>query len=241
MATTLETIRSEIRNITGTFPFFTGENEIGDNVIDQSIDQAINVYSRDFPRIIVESEVGDSGNYYPLSNLTSWEDDFSEIRQIDYDAGNRISSDEAPQFLSEDNGDWKYYRDATTRYFYLPNHSPDSDTTLLVTYSARHTLDSTTSTIPAQHEKAVVYLSVSELASTLQFHAEKAIDPPAGANYISMRNKGSGFRSIGTHFKEKYVNELGGEDLVGASHWREFDQEFITGDSYFFHSYAGNS
>jgi hypothetical protein len=235
---TLETMRSEMRNITGTFPFFSGENEVGDNAFDQSIAQAINQYSRDFPRIIVESEVGDSGKYYPLSNLASWEDDFSAITAIDYDASTRISSDELPKFLSEDNGDWKYYRDASTRYFVLPNHSPDSGTTLIITYTARHTLDSTTSTIPAQHEKAVVYLSVSELASTLQFHAEKALDSPAGAQYISMRNKGSGFRQVGDIFKQKYIDELGGADIVGASQWREFDINYITGDDYLFHTYA---
>ena len=84
-----------------------------------------------------------------------------------------------------------------------------------------------------------MFLSVSELASTLSFHAEKAIDSPAGASYISMRTKSSGFRSVGDHFKAKYIDEMGGEDIVGASHWREFDQKYITGDNYFFHSYAG--
>ena len=236
---TLETLRSDMRNITGPFPFFTGENEVGDNVIDQSISQAVTVFSRDFPRIIVESEVGDSGKYYPLTALTSWEDDFSAILQIDYDAGTRISSDEPPQFLSEDNGDWKYYRDASVRYFYLPNHSPSSGTTLLITYTARHTVDSTSSTIPIQYEKGLVYLAVSELASILQFHSEKALDPPAGSNYISMRNKGSGFGDISNLFYGKYVRELGGEGVVGASAMREFDQTFTTGDDYFFHAFAG--
>ena len=239
MATTLETLRSEMRNITGTFPFFTGENEVGDNSIDQAISQAVTAYSRDFPRIVVESEVGDSGKYYPLTNLASWEDDFSTILSIDYDASSRIGSDERPDFLSEDNGDWKYYRDATTRYFYLPNHSPSASTTLLITYTARHSLDSTTSTLPSHHEKAVVFLAVSELASTLQFHAEKAIDPPAGASYISMNSKSSGFRTVGDHFREKYVRELGGAEIVGASASREFDQRFVTGDKYMFHSFSG--
>ena len=238
MATTLETIRSEVRNITGTFPMFTGDNEVGDNVFDQAIGQAVNMYSRDFPRVVVESEVGDSGKYYPLTNLASWENDFSAITQIDYDAGTRIGSDELPEVLSEDNGDWMYYRDASTRYFFLPHHSPDSGTTLIVTYTARHVLDSTTSTLPTQHEKAVVFLSVSELASVLQFHAEKAIDSPAGAQYISMRSKGSGFAGLATVFRDKYIQELGGNDVVGASHQREFDQEFLTGDKYFFHHYA---
>ena len=236
---TLETLRSEMRNITGTFPFFTGENSVGDNVVDQAISQASGAYSRDFPRIIVESEVGDSGKYYPLTNLTHWENDFSSILQIDYDAGNRIGSDETPQLLSEDNGDWHYYRDATTRYFYLPNHNPTSSVTLLITYTARHTVDSTASTLSSQHEKAVIYLSVSELASILQFHAEKAIDPPAGASYISMRNKSSGFRSVGEHFKTKYIEELGGQEIVGASAMREFYKTYVTGDSYFFHSFSG--
>tara|TARA_B100000745_G_scaffold296902_1_gene242992 strand:- start:550 stop:1272 length:723 start_codon:yes stop_codon:yes gene_type:complete len=240
MATTLETVRAEVKNITGTFPFFTGENEVGDGVIDQSIQQAINNFSRDVPRTIVESEVGDGGKYYPLSTLTSWEDDFSLITAIDYDAGDRITGDELPQFLSEDNGDWQYYRNNSTRYFVLPNHSPAATITMMITYTARHSLDSTSSTIPTQYEKAVVYLSVAELASTLSFHAEKAIDPPAGASYISMRNKSSGFRSVGDHFREKYIDELGGEGVVGASFWRDFDQEFATGENYFYHNYAGS-
>ena len=73
----------------------------------------------------------------------------------------------------------------------------------------------------------------------MQFHAEKAIDPPAGASYISMRNKSSGFRSVGEHFKTKYLEELGGQEIVGASAMREFDQTYVTGDSYFFHSFSG--
>ena len=238
MATTLETVRGEVRNITGTFPFFTGSNEIADNVVDQSIQQALTYYSKDNPHIVVESEVGDGGKYYPLTNLASWENDFSQVLAIDYDAGSRLSDDEKPRYLSEDNGDWAYYRDATTRYLYLPKHSPDSGVTFIVTYSARHTLDSTTSTVPLQHEKAVVYLSVSELASTLQFHAEKAIDPPAGASYISMRNKGSGFRDVSSLFYTRYIREMGGDEIVGASQWREFDQTYTRGDEYLFHTYG---
>ena len=79
MATTLETLRSEMRNITGTFPFFTGENEVGDNAVDQAIAQAITIYSRDFPRIVVESEIGDSGKYYP----------FGEDQKLDGSLANR--------------------------------------------------------------------------------------------------------------------------------------------------------
>ena len=79
MATTLETVRGEVRNITGTFPFFTGSNEIADNVVDQSIQQALTYYSKDNPHIVVESEVGDGGKYYPLTNLASWENDFSQV------------------------------------------------------------------------------------------------------------------------------------------------------------------
>ena len=54
-----------------------------------------------------------------------------------------------------------------------------------------------------------------------------------------MRNKGSGFRTVGDHFREKYVRELGGAETVGASASREFDQRYVTGDNYMFHSFSG--
>ena len=229
-------IHSRIKSIVGEFPAFSGNSEVGDPEINDGITQAVRTFSKQVPRIVVEDEVGDGGKYYPISNLAQWEDDFARIVSIDWDAGSRITSDEQSQFLSEDDGDWGYYRDASIRYFFFPDRTPSSSVTFRVTYSTVHTLDATESTIPLQYEEAIIYASISELCAMLACHAEKALDSPAGAEFVTMRTKSAGFKSVGDLFWNKYMREMGGSGVPAASKMREYDQRFLVGDSYLFHS-----
>lgn len=228
------TIRTRMRRILGSFPIFQGDYSLSSSQLDEAIVQALKRYSRDQPQVIIEDETGDSGRYYPLSNLASWDNDFSEILAIDWDAGTRVSSDEMPQFLSEDDHDWEYYRDASTRYFFFPNRAPTSSTTFRVTYTGLHDLTDATSTVPAQYEEAIVYLAVSRLALMAMIRLEKQLDPPQGENF-SIRNKGSGFKTVMDMYEELYIQELGGKEVPAASAIKEYDQEFTTKDQYIFH------
>lgn len=232
----LEDIRARVSNIVGSFPVFTGENSVGDDTIDEGIDQARKIFSKIKPHIIVEDEVGDDGRYYALGMLADWQDDFSEILSIDWDAASRISSDEQVNPLNRDDGDWTYYRDATTRYLVFPNHSPASSLTFRVTYTTFQTLSATTSTVPLQYEEAIIYLAVSRLARIVQWRVEKATDPPGGAQFVTMRNKSSGFDRLAEVYFDLYIAEMGGDGVVAASAVREFDQRFMLGDHYIFHS-----
>lgn len=237
MPTTLETIRPQVANITGEFPFFTNDNEVAETQIDQAIDQAMDQYSEDEPLVVVEDELGDGGHYYPLTSLASWENDFSQILEIDYDSASRVTDDSLPRPISIDDGDIKFYRDATTRYLLLKNHLPDSTITFRVTYTARHILNGSSSTIPLKHEIAVVYLAASELASIVQFHVEKGLDSPVGAQYTTFRNRGSGFAAIAEVYLKKYQKRIGSSGSIKpASVVKDFDLVFLDGRDYFFHS-----
>ena len=236
MSFTRQDIHTNVRSLVGDFPLFTGDNEIGEAEVDLAIEQAVNRFSRDVPREIIEDEVGDDGKYYPLTNLTSWEHDFSEILAIDYDSRTRVSGDELPGWLSLDEGDWKFYEDASVKYFVFPLLSPDSGTTYRIRYTCRHTLnDADSSTITEQYKIAIIYLSVSELMLIASLHAEKASDPPAGAEFITMRNKGSGYESIAKKYEEKYLMEIGGKTVPAGTANRDFDTIPTFGSGYFFH------
>tara|TARA_Y100000310_G_scaffold278625_2_gene297143 strand:+ start:3542 stop:4273 length:732 start_codon:yes stop_codon:yes gene_type:complete len=230
--------RIRLLHLVGRFPIFSGENELGEAVLDEAINQALKQLSRDEPRVVIEDEVGDDGQYYPLTNLASWEDDFSRVVSIDYDVGTRVSSDEDPQFLNEDDGDWRFYRDEDTRYIYFPRHNPSSSVTLRYTYTARYTLIEGSSDIPSYLEDALLFLAFSLLCRIIQVRLEKASDPPGGAQY-AIRNKGSGFKSIADTYWDLYVRERGGEEVEAASVSKEFDQRYLTGEQYTFHS-GGN-
>lgn len=241
-AVTGQNIRSDMKTLLGSFPFFTGDNEIGEGLFDLAIQLAARTFSKYKPRLVVEDEVGDGGSYYDLTILSEWETEFSDIISLDYDAGSRIGDNALPLFLSKDDGDITFYSDASVDYFLLPNHGPASTQTMRITYTAFHLVDSndildTLSTIPNVYRNAFTYLAVSELNTAIQEHMEKGIDGPRGAEFTAFRNRGAGFAALATTYFDKFIKEIGGGDgVVPASVTRDFDQVFVTGDRYFFHN-----
>lgn len=238
---TIPNLEADIKQIVGKHPFFSGDEEIGQGTISTMIEFASRIFSNYKPLEVVEDEVGDGGNYYPVTNLSSWENDFSEILQVDYDVGSRVTSDELPQFLNIDDGDVQFYRDATTRYFVFPNHGPTSSITFRVTYTALHLIGEevidSLSTIPNIFRNAITYLAISELNNVIQQHMESGIDGPRGVEFTTFRNKGSGFDRLMQVYFDKFLREIGGADgVAAASKTRDFDQTFATGDRYFFHN-----
>ncbi len=241
MAFTRKDVREDALFTIGQFPLFSGENEIGQEVIELAIRQAVNIFSRFFPDPVIEDKVGDGGKYYNLKSgvfvLTNWETGFSRVVSIDYDASTRVLSDEGVNFLDQDEGDWEFYSDASIDYIVFPNHSPTSDITLRVTYTRRQVLNDTITTIPDQYQEAILYLTVSQIAAIAQIRAEKALDPPAGAEFVTMRTKGSGFAAIRQAYYDFYIREIGGsQDGVGAaSASKNYDQTPLMGGDYMFH------
>jgi hypothetical protein len=233
-----DTVQGRIERIVGSVPAFTGDNEVDLDAFSEALDQGLARLSRDKPYVTVSDEVGDGGKYYNVATLlTSWEDDLSEVLQVDYDAASRVSGDEEPQWLSYDDNDWRIYRDASARYLYFPTRAPDSGTTFRVAYTIRYTLTNDTSTVPQLLEEALVYISVSRLARIIQVHVEKGLDSPAGAQFVSMRNKGSGFAAISKDFLEMYIEEIGGKDgIQAAAVTRDFDLKASTGEEFMFHT-----
>jgi hypothetical protein len=229
-------IISRMQSIIGDVPMFTGDNEIVESEFAEALAQAVKRFSNSVPHVVVEDEVGDSGQYYPLTNLTSWEDDWSRIIRIDYDVGSRVSGDELQQFLKVDDKDWLFYRDSTTRYLFFPKMSPTSSITYRVTYTTFHTLSDAESTIPTRYEEAILYLGVSRLARIIQTHVEKGMESSAGADYPALRNAGSGMSAIAIVYEDMYEEEMGGIDTLPATAFRETDQRYMAGDPYLFHA-----
>ena len=168
-------------------------------------------------------------------SLASWAIGFSEIISIDWDSATRVASDEGPFYLNKDDGGWGFYEDSTGLYLDLPS-SPSSDITSNIQYTVPHTLDEATNTIKDQYQDAILYLTIAIFARTAQIRAEKALDPPAGAEFVTMRNKGSGFAQIHDAYMKLYQGEIGGEDgIAPASATRDWDSTFIDGQDYLFH------
>ena len=119
----------------------TANTELSDINLNQTTKQALMDYARVAPDEITEDETGDGGNYYPISGLAQWSDEFSRVLSIQYPAPT-IASDETPVYLEPEDWDDKYY-DGSTRYIYLPNHAPAATEAFRVTYTAPYAWTST--------------------------------------------------------------------------------------------------
>lgn len=108
-------------------------DELPEIAVDQQIEAAVERYSHDLPDEVTTDVTGDGGKYYATSNLTSFVDGFSHIVSIEYPAAT-IASDETPQYLEPEDWDDDYWA-SSTRYLFLPNHSPAATETM---YAGNH-------------------------------------------------------------------------------------------------------
>lgn len=78
--------------------------------IGEAVDKAVEQYSKDVPREVVSQFVGVNKYDYDISNyLSSWVDDFSVIKEIEYPVGDQTKN------LIEDI-DWEIYEPDTSAY-----------------------------------------------------------------------------------------------------------------------------
>jgi hypothetical protein len=130
MAITLTVFRTQVDSL-----LVADDSELSQLRREMMIKAAVERYGQDRPDEITEDESGDGGRYYDLNTLlASWVDDFSRVLSIQYPAS-AISADEVPVYLDPVDWDDDYY-DGSTRYLFLPNHSPAAAESMRIRYTA---------------------------------------------------------------------------------------------------------
>ena len=147
--------------------------------VDQQCKIALAQYSKDAPFVDVIEFDGDAGQYYPITNLTDWEDGFSKIRAIEYPAA-AVASDEEPQMLETD--DYTLFEDATAEYIYFPNHTPAATEEVRVWYSAPYGFSGTPDAvdIPPEDFYAICLLAASYCCDVLSTYFATHVDVADG-------------------------------------------------------------
>lgn len=116
-----------------------------------NIKAALERYSRDNPDEVTVDVSGDGGNYYAIAaNLTYWVEGFSQIIAIQYPAPT-VASDEAPVYLDREDWDDNYW-DGSTRYLFLPNHSPAATEAMRIQYIAPYAWEASAVTESVAYE-----------------------------------------------------------------------------------------
>lgn len=187
------------------------------------LQEAVREYSNDRPYLLVQKYDGD-GNYdYTLP--TSWENDFSYFTSLEYPSGEQV-----PTMLEAD--EYGVYDNGTTRKLRFYQHTPGASEDFLVNYATRHTLTSSTNTIPVKDHYAVVSLAGALCCMAL---ARKLAQSAKGKD-INLEDSAwiwrsvNRYRELGKDLMEKYGKVIGGsppavssgKQLVVVPSWGSF-------------------
>jgi len=188
--------------------------------INAMIWSALQKYSKDAPDEDVVEITGDGGQYYAITSLTNWSEGFSKIRAVEYPAAT-LASDEQPQMLESD--DWAIFEDATAKYLYLPNHSPDATEKVRVWYTVPYTFSGSPEAVdlPVEDFYAVCLLAASYCCDVLSTYYATHVDVQDGRlavkrDKVSDKYEARAQKYLGLYLKHKGLPLDGRPKAAGA-------------------------
>lgn len=183
---------------------------LSDTEIGQEVDAAVSQYSVDKPRVFVTDITGTGSQYYNVAavdGMAGYEEGFTQIHAIEYPATAVSATKGLPTYLDED--DWRWYRDETITYLYLPNHTPTASQTIRITYTRRHTLSASVDTIPAGDFDAVCDLAAAYCCRRLAANFAKSSDSTIAADSVNYRDSQLRFKQTAEDFLDNYRRKVG--------------------------------
>lgn len=208
MATSLTTFLAQVDIL------ITADNDIIASASRQAIVKAaVERYSNDRPREIVDEVTGDGGKYYGLSSsLSSWSDGFSRVIQIEYPAAT-VASDEAPSYLEPSDWNDDFWADASgtsTRYLYLPNHAPASTETMRIRYTAPYAWDDDSETeTPGADFYAICNLAAGLVCQAIAAKFSQIGDSTISADATAHTTKATEYSNRAKEFIALYSEHMG--------------------------------
>ena len=137
--------------------------------IDEAIDEALHKYSQDRPRRAIVTLTGDGGNRYPLPD--DWDQIISQITRVEYFDRNAATDGDLPNqpaiLKAQDVLVWDDGTGEEFQFQYMNLKAAAGSLAAdraVVQYSATHTMNQTTSTVPNSDVVALSYLATSRAA-----------------------------------------------------------------------------
>ncbi len=188
--------------------------------VEEAVAAALRRYSRDRPRLVTTTIVGDGGCYYAINTTTfpGWVEGWSQIRTVALfaTASPPETADDAPDFV--DGNEWEEYVSATdTRYLYLHSESPTASDTVRCVYTTPHTLSDSEWTGPDQDFDAVAFLAASLGLRGLAARYVHTMDSTIGADAVQYRTKSQEAQAAAKEYERLYYTSIGLDPEAGPA------------------------
>lgn len=182
--------------------FADSVSPINESDLVSALDDAVDQYSRDKPYEKIHAITGVSGTVrYALPS--DWDDRFSYILYIESPAG-----EQNPVLLDVD--EVFVWEDSTDKQFQFVNLGPGTGDIIWVKYTLRHTLDSTTNTIPDADFEAVSFLGTAFAALNAAGQLLKPRSQTTSVSgLINFRTTSDEYKSFAQEMLKHYYRRLG--------------------------------
>jgi len=201
--------------------------------VDRAILSALEQYSKDRPLEKAVRIAGTATFKYAVSGLTGFIDGFSSVLGIAYP---HLAADQQLAFLEDD--EFLLQRDDSGLFLWFTQARPAASEFFLAAFTAPHTLNASTSTIPVSDDQAVMDLGAAFACDQLAALYAKDIDSSISADAVDRRTKSDNYRSMAASLRKSYAAKMQtGESGRAAGTLAEIDRGFgnMVGTDYFFH------
>lgn len=172
-----------------------------------AIGQAVKIYTKHRPRIVVEDEPGAGAFDYAVAILAEWSDGLSMIQQVEYPVDD---TNDSAEILDEDA--WTIYRKPAGECLRFLEDKPAVGETFRATYTALHTCTDTACTVKEIDEDAVQSLAAALYCEILSTWFAQNQDSTIQADVVEHTSKSRDFAARAKAFRKIYRDHLGLKD-----------------------------
>jgi len=166
---------------------------------DSAIALAVDRYSVDRPRTLVEDVTSAAGNMLPLP--ASWEADFSSLMSLEWPIG------EAPPSLIANDAFQLY--DSPTGTEIMLSGALNANDVVRATFTIRHVVDSTQDTVKTIHREPVASYAASLLLNMLAAEFSGDSDATIQADNVDHNSKAAEYAARARRLNSVYYDALG--------------------------------
>ena len=200
-------IRSTIHdNVTAS------DNQVTDDEVDQFITEAVNEYSKLFPRKMVK-DITSAASQYDYDLPDDWDVNFSYIYSLEFPQGKQNAV-----FYEKD--DYTVYNDEKLRFL---KNTPGSAETIRLVYFIPHSVGESASSIPSINEHSVSNYAAALCLEKLANKFAKTDNPSANMQFIDYQNKSDIYAKRARELKKLALDSWGSGDKKSQSGWASWD------------------
>lgn len=159
--------------------------------LDFAIQEAVKRYSRIRPRVVVADLAGDGSYDYDMP--AAFDPDLGQLKEVEYPAGER-------EKRVVDELDWTLYRSPAGLKLRFLAHTPEAGETIRVTFTARHTVDAVSTTVPEPDHDVITLVSSGIACESLASHYSNAGDSTIQADSVDHRSKAGEYATRAKRF-----------------------------------------